>query len=201
MQSSRKPPSCAGISWRRALRSSWSFSRPVREFQNTGRLDRRESRRERAARRLAGPLSNRRRAAYAPERLIQLYGQMDAYIGMRLHGAILAMLGGTPAMAIAYEEKTPGIFASLGLEAFQVDHRRQRAPVGGVCREVHPAHRRDSPRNFRSCSTRPPRSSRSRSELWPRYDGRTPAKIVTCRDNRPHPLGLTGSHNASSEVD
>ena len=48
---------------------------------------------------------------------------MDAYIGMRLHGAILAMLGGTPAMAIAYEEKTPGIYASLGLEAFQVDHR------------------------------------------------------------------------------
>ena len=60
---------------------------------------------------------------YAPERLIQLYAQMDAYIGMRLHGAILAMLGGTPGMAIAYEEKTPGIFWSLGLEAFQVDHR------------------------------------------------------------------------------
>ena len=60
---------------------------------------------------------------YAPERLIQVYGQMDAYIGMRLHGAILAMLGGTPAMAIAYEDKTPGIFASLGLEAFQVDYR------------------------------------------------------------------------------
>jgi colanic acid/amylovoran biosynthesis protein len=60
---------------------------------------------------------------YAPERLIQLYAQVDAYIGMRLHGAILAMLGGTPAMAIAYEEKTPGIFASLGLDAFQVDYR------------------------------------------------------------------------------
>jgi polysaccharide pyruvyl transferase WcaK-like protein len=38
---------------------------------------------------------------------------MDAEIGMRLHGALLSMLGGTPAMAIAYEEKTPGIFASL----------------------------------------------------------------------------------------
>jgi colanic acid/amylovoran biosynthesis protein len=60
---------------------------------------------------------------YAPERLIQLYARMDAYIGMRLHGALLSMLGGTPAMAIAYEEKTPGIFASLGLETFQVDHR------------------------------------------------------------------------------
>jgi colanic acid/amylovoran biosynthesis protein len=60
---------------------------------------------------------------YAPERLIQLYARMDAYIGMRLHGALLSMLGGTPAMAIAYEEKTPGIFASLGLETCQVDHR------------------------------------------------------------------------------
>jgi colanic acid/amylovoran biosynthesis protein len=60
---------------------------------------------------------------YGPEDLIRLYSHMDAYIGMRLHGAILSMLGGTPAMAIAYEEKTPGIFASLGLETFQVDHR------------------------------------------------------------------------------
>ena len=65
---------------------------------------------------------------YAPERLIQLYGQMDAYIGMRLHGAILAMLGGTPAMAIAYEDKTPGIYASLGLEPFQVDYRDSEGP-------------------------------------------------------------------------
>jgi colanic acid/amylovoran biosynthesis protein len=60
---------------------------------------------------------------YAPEKLIEIYSGMDAYIGMRLHGAILSMLGGTPAMAIAYEEKTPGIFAGLGLESFQVDHR------------------------------------------------------------------------------
>ncbi len=60
---------------------------------------------------------------YAPDRLIWLYSQVDAYIGMRLHGAIMAMLGGTPAMAIAYEEKTPGIYAGMGLEAYQVDHR------------------------------------------------------------------------------
>jgi colanic acid/amylovoran biosynthesis protein len=60
---------------------------------------------------------------YAPAELIESYSKMDAYIGMRLHGAILSMLGGTPAMAIAYEEKTPGIYASLGLETFQVDHR------------------------------------------------------------------------------
>ena len=60
---------------------------------------------------------------HSPEQLIGAYSQADAYIGMRLHGAILAMLGGTPAMAIAYEEKTPGIYGGLGLERFQIDHR------------------------------------------------------------------------------
>jgi colanic acid/amylovoran biosynthesis protein len=72
---------------------------------------------------------------YAPDRLIWRYSQMDAYIGMRLHGAILAMLGGTAAMAIAYEDKTPGIFATLGLEQFQVDHR-QGAKRWISCAEV-----------------------------------------------------------------
>jgi polysaccharide pyruvyl transferase WcaK-like protein len=40
---------------------------------------------------------------------------------MRLHGAILSMLGGTPAMGLAYEEKTKGIFSSLGFENYQVN--------------------------------------------------------------------------------
>jgi colanic acid/amylovoran biosynthesis protein len=60
---------------------------------------------------------------YGPQALIQRYAEADAYIGMRLHGAILSMLGGTPAMAIAYEDKTPGIYSSLGFERYQVDHR------------------------------------------------------------------------------
>lgn len=60
---------------------------------------------------------------YAPEELIRAYSKVDAYIGMRLHGAILAMLGGTPAMAIAYEEKTPGIYSALDLAQFQIDYR------------------------------------------------------------------------------
>ena len=62
-------------------------------------------------------------ARYGPEALIRRYSSMDGYIGMRLHGAILSMLGGTPAMAIAYEDKTPGIYGGLGLSAFQVDYR------------------------------------------------------------------------------
>src|SRR5207244_2284969 len=60
---------------------------------------------------------------YRPAELIRAYSEADAYIGMRLHGAILAMLGGTPAMAVAYEEKTAGIFAALDLAPFQIDYR------------------------------------------------------------------------------
>jgi colanic acid/amylovoran biosynthesis protein len=63
------------------------------------------------------------RARRDPEALITYLGSLDAYIGMRLHASILAMLGGTPAMGLAYEEKTPEIFGQMGLGAFQLDHR------------------------------------------------------------------------------
>jgi colanic acid/amylovoran biosynthesis protein len=84
----------------------------------------------RLASEIVGRLPDRLRARctvdgtrYGPEDLIRRYASMDAYIGMRLHGAILSMLGGTPAMAIAYEDKTPGIYGGLGFGPFQVDHR------------------------------------------------------------------------------
>lgn len=60
------------------------------------------------------------RGRYSPRDLIREYAKCDAFIGMRLHGAILSMLGGTPAMGLGYEEKTRGVFAPLGLERYQV---------------------------------------------------------------------------------
>lgn len=60
------------------------------------------------------------RKRYAPRELIPALGQADAFIGMRLHACLLAMLGGTPAMGLGYEDKTPGIFKQLGLEAYQL---------------------------------------------------------------------------------
>ncbi len=63
------------------------------------------------------------RARRDPEALITYLGSLDAYIGMRLHGCILAMLGGTPAMGLAYETKTPEIFTQMGLTDDQIDHR------------------------------------------------------------------------------
>lgn len=50
--------------------------------------------------------------------LILTLSQQDAYIGMRLHGAILSLLAGIPALNIAYEDKTLGIFKTLGIEDF-----------------------------------------------------------------------------------
>ncbi|MFN5183925.1 MAG: polysaccharide pyruvyl transferase family protein [Bacteroidota bacterium] len=58
---------------------------------------------------------------YSTEKLISKFGEFDAFIGMRLHGAILAMLGGTISMGLGYEEKTRGIFTQLGFEKYQVD--------------------------------------------------------------------------------
>lgn len=62
------------------------------------------------------------RQRYSPVDLIKAYSQYDAFIGMRLHSAILSMLGGTPAMGLGYEDKTLGIFEDLGFKKFQVSY-------------------------------------------------------------------------------
>jgi polysaccharide pyruvyl transferase WcaK-like protein len=52
--------------------------------------------------------------------LIAALGSLDAFIGMRLHGCLLAMLGGTPAMGLAYEPKTPEIFGQMEFTGYQL---------------------------------------------------------------------------------
>ena len=64
-------------------------------------------------------LKNKR---YKPIELISKYHEFDAYIGMRLHGAILSMLGGTPAFNIGYEDKTKGIYEFLELSDYNIDY-------------------------------------------------------------------------------
>ncbi len=61
------------------------------------------------------------RKHYTPRQLIQTLGKCDAFIGMRLHCCILAMLGGTPAMGLGYERKTYEIFKQLNLESYQTE--------------------------------------------------------------------------------
>lgn len=50
--------------------------------------------------------------------LIERLSTLDGYIGMRLHGAILSLLAGIPALNIAYEDKTIGIFSTMGIDDF-----------------------------------------------------------------------------------
>jgi len=59
------------------------------------------------------------RSRYRPEELIKRLGECDAYIGMRLHGCILAMLAGVPAFGLGYEDKTQQIFQQMGLDKYQ----------------------------------------------------------------------------------
>lgn len=51
----------------------------------------------------------------SPQALSALYGEFAFMIGTRMHACILAMLAGTPAVAIAYGHKTTGTMAMLGL--------------------------------------------------------------------------------------
>ncbi|HWQ14012.1 MAG TPA: polysaccharide pyruvyl transferase family protein, partial [Roseiflexaceae bacterium] len=51
-----------------------------------------------------------------PPRLLQAaYGQMDSFIGTRMHSVILALNAGVPALAVGYLHKTAGMLAALGL--------------------------------------------------------------------------------------
>lgn len=60
------------------------------------------------------------RSHLEPRPLIQALSECDAFIGMRLHACILAMLGGTPAMGVGYASRTKETFEQLGFESFQV---------------------------------------------------------------------------------
>jgi colanic acid/amylovoran biosynthesis protein len=72
---------------------------------------------------LPPPLRDRcvvNREHHHPEEMIRLLSGCDVMFSMRLHGCLLAMLGGTPAMGLAYESKTPEIFGQLELRQYQV---------------------------------------------------------------------------------
>lgn len=53
---------------------------------------------------------------FSPEQLQRLYARCRMLLGTRMHANILAMCVGTPVVAIAYQPKTTGIMAVMGLE-------------------------------------------------------------------------------------
>lgn len=56
-----------------------------------------------------------------PEELVYLYGEMNLFIGSRMHSTIFALAGGTPTIALAYQPKTKGTFKKLGLQDYVYD--------------------------------------------------------------------------------
>lgn len=61
---------------------------------------------------------------WTPSELAAFYGCAAAVIGVRLHAALLALLSGTPSIAIAYEgPKTQGIMRYLNLDYFVITIR------------------------------------------------------------------------------
>jgi colanic acid/amylovoran biosynthesis protein len=59
--------------------------------------------------------------------MIRFLSDLDACISMRMHVCILAMLGGTPAMALDYEQKSVGLYEMMELDAYHVDFRQHYA--------------------------------------------------------------------------
>ncbi|MBW7883455.1 MAG: polysaccharide pyruvyl transferase family protein [Caldilineaceae bacterium] len=49
------------------------------------------------------------------------YGQMDLFLGTRLHSNIFALTAGTPVLPIAYQYKTHGVMQTLGLDHWVLD--------------------------------------------------------------------------------
>jgi len=68
-------------------------------------------------------------AEATPAQLQAAYGQMDLFLGTRLHSNIFALTAGTPVLAIAYQYKTHGVMRMLGLEAWVIDIGQATAEV------------------------------------------------------------------------
>lgn len=58
---------------------------------------------------------------YTPQELSAIYGYIDLHIGTRMHSNILAMLSGTPLVAVQYEFKTAELMRVFGLEDYLLD--------------------------------------------------------------------------------
>lgn len=63
---------------------------------------------------------NRRKLPF--HQLLTELSQFDMYVGMRLHGTIMSMLSGVPALNIAYEHKTAGIFSTIDYNDSFIDY-------------------------------------------------------------------------------
>jgi colanic acid/amylovoran biosynthesis protein len=54
-------------------------------------------------------------AADTPDALRSIYRNADIVVGTRMHSCILSLVEGVPALALAYQPKTTGLYSALGL--------------------------------------------------------------------------------------
>lgn len=59
--------------------------------------------------------------AVPPDRLKAAYARCDLFIASRLHSAIFALEATVPTVAVAYQYKTHGVLATLGMDAWAID--------------------------------------------------------------------------------
>ena len=58
---------------------------------------------------------------WSPYQIRSIIGQMDFFIGTRMHSNIFALSECIPTLAIAYEKKTNGIMATVGMDKYVLD--------------------------------------------------------------------------------
>jgi colanic acid/amylovoran biosynthesis protein len=92
-----------------------------------------------------------------PDEYMDVVGACDLFIGMRLHGCLMAMLASTPALGLAYETKTPEIFGQMGMRDFQVPFTAPSAKwcrVAGAMLQALPLIREGLPQRVREMQAR-----------------------------------------------
>lgn len=55
------------------------------------------------------------------DRFLAVVARADVFVGSRLHGLLLALLGGTPVVALAYDRKVGALMRAMGLETHCLD--------------------------------------------------------------------------------
>src|SRR5207237_880417 len=56
-----------------------------------------------------------------PHEIVDLFRSCDLVVGMRLHSMIMAILAGTPAIALSYDPKVDHVMERTGLTRFSID--------------------------------------------------------------------------------
>lgn len=66
--------------------------------------------------------------------LAELFGHVDVLVGARFHALVMALIAGTPIVALEYQDKMRGVLQTIGLEEFWVPCEHGLDPAAIVAR-------------------------------------------------------------------